>query len=787
MTATPVACAEPGCTGTIEDGWCNVCGAPAGGNPAPVTGTSTRTSTGATGASTGPRSAAVAASPSAALGTGIAPGVPTSQPAGPAAEAGSTRTGRTSSARLASSALGSARTTATGTRATRRLGTGSTRLRVHRLGAGLTTVPPAPVTDPLQAVMAVPEVPERKRFCPTCGEPVGRSRDGAPGRVAGFCAQCGNRYDFTPQLSPGDVVGGQYEVVGCIAHGGLGWIYLARDRNVNGRWVVLKGLLNSGDPDAYAAAVAERQFLAEVEHPLIVEIYNFALHDGAGYTVMEYVGGRSLKQLLTERREANGGVNDPLPVDQAVAYVLEVLPAFSYLHDHGLLFCDFKPDNVIAQGDGVKLIDLGGVRRVDDLTSAIFGTVGYQAPEVPEVGTSVASDLYTIGRTLASLVLDFRGNTTTYAAALPPVEDTPVFQRYDSLYRLLAKACAPDPSDRFASADEMRVQLLGVLREVVAADAGQGSPATHSSVSVLFEAPQVDEPDRPMTWDQLPALRVDASDPQASWLAGVNVADPVTRLQALRGAPQPTVEVRLAMARAAVEAGRAGEVQTILGEILAEDPWEWRAAWLEGLHALATGRPQDARAAFNAVYGQVPGELAPKLALATACELSGEPEIAESLYVTCARSDANYIAPAAFGLARVRPAADLDGRLRALDLVGPTRSSYGDARLLRARLLVRSGRGLTAFADAVDGLVGTPVPARERATVASRALRGALSVVEQDGARPAVQVAGVPATEAALRDGLEQVLRDLARMTDDPDERVGLVDEANAVRRWTLR
>ena len=125
-----------------------------------------------------------------------------------------------------------------------------------------------------------------------------------PGRTAGFCPKCGNRFDFTPSLNPGDVVGGQYEVVGCLAHGGLGWIYLARDRNVSGRWVVLKGLLNSGDPDAYAAAISERQFLAEVEHPLIVEIYNFAMHEGAGYTVMEFVGGRSLKQILQDRRDA---------------------------------------------------------------------------------------------------------------------------------------------------------------------------------------------------------------------------------------------------------------------------------------------------------------------------------------------------------------------------------------------------------------------------------------------------------------------------------------------------
>ena len=74
---------------------------------------------------------------------------------------------------------------------------------------------------------------------------------------------------------PGDLVAGQYEVLGCLAHGGLGWIYLAKDHNVSDRWVVLKGLLNTGDADAMAAAVAERQFLAQVEHPNIVRIYNF--------------------------------------------------------------------------------------------------------------------------------------------------------------------------------------------------------------------------------------------------------------------------------------------------------------------------------------------------------------------------------------------------------------------------------------------------------------------------------------------------------------------------------
>ena len=135
-----------------------------------------------------------------------------------------------------------------------------------------------PYRDPSSAIMANPAVAEHKRFCSRCDGPVGRGREGRPGRTDGFCGQCGTTYSFTPKLIAGDLVDGQYEVLGCLAHGGLGWIYLARDLKVSNRWVVLKGLLDTGDSDAMAAAVAERRFLAEVEHPNIVKIHNFAEH-----------------------------------------------------------------------------------------------------------------------------------------------------------------------------------------------------------------------------------------------------------------------------------------------------------------------------------------------------------------------------------------------------------------------------------------------------------------------------------------------------------------------------
>jgi serine/threonine-protein kinase PknG len=349
-------------------------------------------------------------------------------------------------------------------------------------------------------------VAEDKRFCSNCGSPVGRGRDGKPGRTEGFCPKCRTEFSFTPKLQAGDLVGGQYEVAGALAHGGLGWIYLAQDRNVSDRWVVLKGLLNTGDKDAYAAAVAERQFLAQVQHPLIVGIYNFALFEGAGYIVMEFVGGQSLKQILKARMTSNKGNFDPFPPDQAIAYIVEILPAFSYLHSQGLLFCDFKPDNLIQTGDAIKLIDLGGVRRVDDEQSAIYGTVGFQAPEVATLGPSVASDIYTIGRTLAVLAMDFRGYQSTYVASLPPVDDVALFQQYDSLYRVLLKSTALEPNDRFQTADEFRDQLLAVLREIVASAANSG-PARQSTPSVLFGSPAAT--DATLAWTDLPTLHVD--------------------------------------------------------------------------------------------------------------------------------------------------------------------------------------------------------------------------------------------------------------------------------------
>ncbi|MFF8509823.1 tetratricopeptide repeat protein [Streptomyces sp. NPDC015492] len=628
----------------------------------------------------------------------------------------------------------------------------------NRLGAGLVSIPEVPRPDPRAAVMENPEVPERKRFCSRadCGAPVGRSRGERPGRTEGFCTKCGHPYSFVPKLRGGDIVHGQYEVAGCLAHGGLGWIYLAVDRAVSDRWVVLKGLLDTGDQDAMAAAISERRFLAEIEHSNIVRIYNFVEHldqrTGSldGYIVMEYVGGKSLKEIANERRTPDGR-RDPLPVEQACAYGIEALEALGHLHSRNLLYCDFKVDNAIQSEDQLKLIDMGAVRRMDDDESAIYGTVGYQAPEVAEVGPSVASDLYTVARTLAVMTFDFQGYTNVFVDSLPDPGNIPVFRTYESFYRFLVRATDPDPARRFSSAQEMAEQLTGVLREVVALQSGRPRPALSTlfgtevrvtdtalfaeqtdDVSLLGArrgrrrpvAPGAAAPaaapgaaagavppggprgtgpsapagpglgallaplDTPAVALALPVPRVDTGDPNAGFLAGLAAAAPGELLAALHAAPAPSAELRLRALRAELELGDLPGAARTLAGLEERDPDDWRVVWYRGVASLVTGDHEHAALSFDAVYDAFPGEPSPKLALGICAEVLGQLDNAAEYYHLVWTTDPSFVS-AAFGLARVQLAAgDRAGAVRTLESVPEASIHYTAARVaaVRARL-----------------------------------------------------------------------------------------------------
>jgi serine/threonine-protein kinase PknG len=728
-------CERPGCSGTIVDGYCNECGMARSADARSRDGTGSSSK-----------------APSGASSSGV-----TSTPTAGTASTGTRRTGPT--------------------RPTRR----------SNLGAGLVEIPPIAARDPADAIILDPQVPEKRRFCAGCDEPVGRSRGGRPGRTEGFCPKCRHPFSFTPKLSAGDLVGGQYEVVGCLAHGGLGWIYLARDHKVEERWVVLKGLLDSDDESAKAVALAERRSLAEVEHPNIVKIINFVEHDDAGYIVMEYIGGSSLKDMLKQRREVNAGKADPLPVDEGIAYTLEVLAAFGYLHNAGLLFCDLKPDNVIQTGDAIKLIDLGSVRRVDDEVSAVYGTVGYQAPEIGDLGPSVRSDLFTVARMLAVLTIDFKRYQGFDKYTIPPQRTVPVFERFDSLYRFLVKATAPDPDARFQSAGEMAEQLLGVLREVVAASDGTPRPAA----STLFTGDLRARPDAP-DWKLLPIPLIASDDPAAGFLLTVNMSDPLDAVALLREAPMASVEIDLSLARALLEIEDLDGVDQALGEVANRDPWEWRVPWYRGLADLAQARAADAVTHFDAVYREVPGELAAKLALGVAHECSGNYSAAAPCYDVVSRTDPGFTT-AAFGLARCRleagaPAEAVEAYHRILE----TSSSYVDAQIGATRALLDldgdSQPGMAELSTACATVDRLSLDAEQRGELTRDVLTCALDLLDAGAVRadPDVTVMGRPFTELGLRSGLERAYRSLARIASTRDERIRLVDLANQERPRTL-
>ncbi|MEU0389516.1 serine/threonine-protein kinase [Streptomyces chartreusis] len=742
-----------------------------------------------------------------------------------------------------------------------------------RLGAGLVQVPPIPRPDPREMVLDNPEVPERKRFCSRsdCGAQVGRARGDRPGRTEGFCTKCGHPYSFVPKLKAGDVVHGQYEVVGCLAHGGLGWVYLAVDRAVSDRWVVLKGLLDTGDQDAMAAAISERRFLAEIEHANIVRIYNFVEHldqrTGSldGYIVMEYVGGKSLKEIANARRTPQGR-RDPLPVEQACAYGLEALEALGHLHSRNLLYCDFKVDNAIQTEDQLKLIDMGAVRRMDDEESAIYGTVGYQAPEVAEAGPSVASDLYTVARTLAVLTFDFQGYTNVYVDSLPDPDNIEVFRQYESFYRLLVRATDPDPARRFASAQEMTEQLTGVLREVVSLQTGRARPAlstlfgpelrvtdtelfpkldgevsrlgarvvrkrrTSTTAAALPAVPSpphaarlaagpggaatgpgpggaqslpgphslVKPVDTAAAALALPVPRVDPSDPNAGFLAGLMTSAPAELLGALAAAPAPSIETRLRQIRAWLETGDPAAALEALVTLEGERPDDWRVVWYRGVAALVTGDDEGAALAFDAIYDAFPGEIAPKLALGLCAEVLGQLDNAAEYYRLVWSTDPSYVS-SAFGLARVQLATgDRGSAVRTLESVPESSIHYTAARVaaVRARLRQRTATAsdvpfledLTAAAAQVEALEAYGLDPARREQLSAEVLGSALDWVLSGGQGSAPPAAGGRTLlgsgldERGLRFGLERSYRTLARLARGGEERIDLVERANRYR-----
>jgi serine/threonine-protein kinase PknG len=505
---------------------------------------------------------------------------------------------------------------------------------------------------------------------------------------------------------------------------------------------------------------------------------------------MEFVGGTSLKQIRKAR-------NGPLPPEQAVAYIVEIIPALGYLHSQGLAYCDFKPDNVMQTDEQLKLIDLGAVIAMDDEESSIYGTMGYQAPEIAITGPTVSSDVYTVGRTLAVLVMDVPQEHGRFVEQLPGPATVPVLAKHESLYRAILRATDLDPDRRFPSMEELADQLTGVLHEIVAADSETDQPrmSKHFSPQRAIYGAGGDRPvDAADVIAALPVPVVDPTDPGAAVLATTS-GTPAAQLEhalnlARTGAQQAnrsSVEVPLRLVRASLEIGAPEDARKRLAQLESVIPGDWRLAWYSGQCGLLEGALDNAAADFDTVLATLPGELAPKMAIAATAELRDAGDVAARYYDIVWRTDHSYVS-AAFGLARERMrAGDRAGAIRALDEVPSDSAHFTPAAATAVEILLNGhtpesldeqtllDAGKRASALKLES-------ATKRAAIRLRVLGAALDWLGAGHTTTAQRLLGEDFDAPNIRAGMERCYRALAHETTGMWDRIALVEKANEIR-----
>ncbi|TML03256.1 MAG: Stk1 family PASTA domain-containing Ser/Thr kinase, partial [Actinobacteria bacterium] len=282
---------------------------------------------------------------------------------------------------------------------------------------------------------------------------------------------------------------GRYRIVRKLGTGGMANVYLAEDE-VLGRRVAIK-ILNdrhAGDDQFVERFRREAKNAASLSHPNIVSIYDRGEAEGTYYIAMEYLDGRSLKELIVAR--------GPAPVPVAIDYARQILTAIRFAHRHGIVHRDIKPHNVLVDAEGrLKVTDFGIARAgVSQMTEAgsIIGTAQYLSPEQAK-GAPVdqTSDLYSVGVVLYELltgVVPFSGDTPVEIAMkhLSSAPEPPSAKRAEiprELDLVVLRALAKDPADRYQSAEEMDADLARVARGAAV------SPATEEAATAIIARP----------------------------------------------------------------------------------------------------------------------------------------------------------------------------------------------------------------------------------------------------------------------------------------------------------
>src|SRR5436305_3121771 len=282
-----------------------------------------------------------------------------------------------------------------------------------------------------------------------------------------------------PDAVIGSFIDHRYKVVSRLGSGGMADVYLAEDEQL-GRKIALKLLHRrfAEDPDFVERFRREAQAAAGLQHPNVVGVYDRGGYDGTYYIAMEYVPGRTLKQLI--RDEA------PLDPVRAIDITMQVLKAARFAHRHGVIHRDLKPQNVIVgESDQAKVTDFGIARAgASDMTEtgSILGTAQYLSPEQAQGhAVSASSDLYSIAVMLYEMLtgrVPFEGEQAV-TIAIKHVSEAPTAPTTVNpslpvdLEQVVMWALNKNPADRPADADQFIGALEHATAVIVSGEAGQ--------------------------------------------------------------------------------------------------------------------------------------------------------------------------------------------------------------------------------------------------------------------------------------------------------------------------
>lgn len=261
-------------------------------------------------------------------------------------------------------------------------------------------------------------------------------------------------------------IANRYEILSLIGQGGMADVYKAKDTILN-RIVAIKVLRSKLSDDAMALVRFQREASAasRLSHPNVVDIYDVGEYEGMHYIVMEYIRGRTLKELISQR--------GALDVDEAIGIMKQLVSAVDQAHDHHIIHRDIKPQNVLVKDDGtIKITDFGIAIANGSVqltyNNTVMGSAHYLAPETTQGKEPNGQvDIYSLGIVFYELLtghVPFTGKTPTEIAIKHLRQPMPYVRDFNpdipqSVENIILKATAKNLNDRYISCKEMLYDL----------------------------------------------------------------------------------------------------------------------------------------------------------------------------------------------------------------------------------------------------------------------------------------------------------------------------------------